>query len=198
MVSVVLSAQATDKSVNAATPALFARASTPEAMAQLGAAGIEPFIRTIGLYHTKARHIAAMSEALVRDFGGEVPRTRAELMTLAGVGRKTANVVLNVAFGEAVMPVDTHVARVAKRLGLASGTPLEIEETLMKIVPSKYLRDAHHYLLLHGRYICTARTPHCIECVVRGLCPSSKQFDAPQAAMPVQGAPLAKHGACCP
>lgn len=170
LVSVVLSAQATDKSVNAAVPALFARAPTPEAMAQLGAEGIEPFIRKIGLYHAKARHVAALSQMLVADYGGQVPRKREALMRLPGVGRKTANVVLNVAFGEPTMPVDTHVARVAQRLGLAKGKPLDIENTLLKVIPPKYMHNAHHWLLLHGRYTCTARAPKCDECIVRDLC----------------------------
>lgn len=174
LVSVVLSAQATDKSVNAATPALFARASTPQDMAALGAEGIEPFIRSIGLYHTKAKHIASLSKMLVENYGGIVPHTREELMTLPGVGRKTANVVLNVAFGEAALPVDTHVARVAKRMALASGTPLDIEETLLKVIPKKYLYNAHHHLLLHGRYTCTARLPKCDECILSDLCAMHK------------------------
>lgn len=175
LVSVVLSAQATDKSVNAAVPALFEKASTPQEMMKLGAKGIEPFIRTIGLYHAKALHIAALSEKLVNEFGGEVPRTRDELMTLAGVGRKTANVVLNVAFGEDTMPVDTHVSRVCNRMGIAHGTPRDIEEVLLKIVPARYLHNAHHWLLLHGRYTCTARRPKCGECIVHDLCPACKE-----------------------
>lgn len=174
LVSVVLSAQATDKSVNLATPALFACAATPAAMAQLGAEGIEPFIRKIGLYHAKARHIAALSQMLVTDYGGKVPHTREELMTLPGVGRKTANVVLNVAFGENTMPVDTHVARVAQRIGLAAGKPIDIENTLLQIIPPEYMHNAHHWLLLHGRYICTARAPKCGGCIVRGLCRTAK------------------------
>lgn len=175
LVSVVLSAQATDKSVNAATPSLFERASTPQDMALLGAEGIEPFIRSIGLYHAKAKHIAELSRLLVQNFAGVVPRTREELMTLPGVGRKTANVVLNVAFGEPTVPVDTHVARVSERMGLASGTPLGIEETLINIIPSQYLHNAHHHLLLHGRYTCTARRPKCEECIVCDLCHACRE-----------------------
>lgn len=165
--------------MNIAAPALFARASTPQAMAQLGADGIEPFIRKIGLYRAKARHIAQLSQKLVADYGGEVPHTIEELITLPGVGRKTANVVLNVAFGKATMPVDTHVARVSERMGLAHGkpygNPLDIEKILLKIIPKEYLHNAHHWLLLHGRYTCTAHAPKCGQCIVADMCLSKQE-----------------------
>ena len=171
LVAVVLSAQATDRSVNAATPALFARARTPQAMAALGAEGIEPFIRSIGLYRTKARNLAELARRLVAEHGGEVPAEREALERLPGVGRKTANVVLNTAFGEPTVAVDTHIFRVANRTGLAPGkTPLEVERSLLKTTPPEFLRDAHHWLILHGRYACLARRPRCAACVIRDLC----------------------------
>ncbi len=171
LVAVVLSAQATDVSVNKATPALFAAAPTPQAMAALGEDGIAPHIRTIGLYRTKAKHLAALGRLLVEQHGGLVPNRREALEALPGVGRKTANVVLNVAFGQATLAVDTHIFRVANRLGLARGkTPLEVESKLMKVVPSAYLRDAHHWLILHGRYVCKARKPECWRCDLADLC----------------------------
>ncbi len=171
LVAVVLSAQATDVSVNKATPALFAAAPTPQAMAALGEDGIAPHIRTIGLYRTKAKHLAALGRLLVEQHGGLVPNRREALEALPGVGRKTANVVLNVAFGQATLAVDTHIFRVANRLGLARGkTPLEVESKLMKVVPSAYLRDAHHWLILHGRYVCKACKPECWRCDLADLC----------------------------
>jgi len=171
LVAVVLSAQATDRSVNAATPALFARAGTPQAMAALGAEGIEPSIRTIGLFRTKARNLAALSRQLVAEHGGEVPAERDALERLPGVGRKTANVVLNTAFGEPTVAVDTHIFRVANRTGLARGrTPLEVEQKLLKHTPPEFLKDAHHWLILHGRYTGLARRPRCADCMIRELC----------------------------
>ena len=171
LVAVVLSAQATDKSVNAATPALFARAGTPQAMAALGAPGIEPYIRTIGLYRTKARNVAELSRRLVAEHGGEVPAERAALEQLPGVGRKTANVVLNTAFGQPTVAVDTHIFRVANRTGLAPGKdPLAVERKLLRLTPAEFLRDAHHWLILHGRYTCVARRPKCPACAIRDLC----------------------------
>ncbi|HKX09570.1 MAG TPA: endonuclease III [Stellaceae bacterium] len=171
LVAVVLSAQATDASVNKATPALFAVADTPEKMAALGEARIEDFIRTIGLYRTKAKNIVKLSQMLIAEHGGEVPRTREALQQLPGVGRKTANVVLNVAFGEPTIAVDTHIFRVGNRTGLARGaTPDEVEARLEKVVPAHYKLHAHHWLILHGRYVCVARKPNCPACVVRDLC----------------------------
>jgi endonuclease III len=171
LVAVVLSAQATDASVNKATPALFAVADTPAKMVALGEARLRDLIKTIGLYRTKARNLIALSTQLIERHGGEVPRTRAELEALPGVGRKTANVVLNVAFGEPTIAVDTHVFRVGNRTGLATGkTPLEVESKLDRLVPAKYLRHAHHWLILHGRYVCVARRPHCETCLIADLC----------------------------
>jgi endonuclease-3 len=168
---VVLSAQATDAGVNKATPALFALADTPAKMAALGLDGIEDKIKTIGLYHSKARNLLALSQRLVAEFGGEVPRDRAALESLPGVGRKTANVVLNVAFGEPTIAVDTHLFRVANRTGLARGnTPLEVERILLETVPGRYLLHAHHWLILHGRYVCKARRPECWRCLIAEWC----------------------------
>ena len=171
LVAVVLSAQATDVSVNIACRPLFAKVSTPEQMAALGEDAVRAAIKTIGLFNTKAKNVIALSEALIRDHGGEVPRTREELEKLPGVGRKTANVVLNTAFGEETFAVDTHIFRVGNRTGLAPGkTPLEVELKLEKIVPQPFRRDAHHWLILHGRYICKARKPECWHCPVVDLC----------------------------
>ena len=171
LVAVVLSAQATDASVNVATRELFKRVKTPAQMVELGEEALREQIKTIGLFNTKAKNVIALSEALIRDFGGEVPRTRAELQSLPGVGRKTANVVLNTAFGEETFAVDTHVFRVSNRTGLAPGkNPEEVEAKLDKIVPQPFRRDAHHWLILHGRYVCKARTPECWRCVVADLC----------------------------
>ncbi|HXZ68519.1 MAG TPA: endonuclease III [Alphaproteobacteria bacterium] len=171
LVAVVLSAQATDKGVNKATPALFSLADTPEKMAALGEAKIRDLIKTIGLYRSKAKNVAALSKRLAQEFHGEVPRDRETLQSLPGVGRKTANVVLNIAFGEPTIAVDTHVFRVSNRTGLAAGkTPLEVEEGLMKRVPKKYLAHAHHWLILHGRYVCLARKPLCPTCLIADLC----------------------------
>ena len=171
LVAVVLSAQATDTGVNKATPALFALADTPAKMLALGEERVVELIRTIGLFRTKAKNLMALSQILVEQYGGEVPRDRTALETLPGVGRKTANVVLNVAFGESTIAVDTHIFRVANRTGLASGkTPLAVELALEACTPAEYKRYAHHWLILHGRYVCKARKPECPECVVADLC----------------------------
>jgi len=171
LVAVVLSAQATDAGVNKATPALFARADTPEKMAALGVEEVTGLIRTIGLFRTKAKNVIALSQKLVNEFGGKVPETREELVTLPGVGRKTANVVLNIAFGQPTMAVDTHIFRVANRTGLAPGRDvLAVEEALEKRVPAEYRRHAHHWLILHGRYVCKARKPDCPHCLIADLC----------------------------
>jgi len=171
LVAVVLSAQATDAGVNKATPALFAAADTPAKMAALGEARVRDLIKTIGLFRTKAKNLVALSVKLVEQHGGQVPRTRAELEALPGVGRKTANVVLNVAFGEPTIAVDTHIFRIGNRTGLAPGkTPLEVESGLEARIPAKYLQHAHHWLILHGRYTCVARTPHCDKCLIADLC----------------------------
>jgi endonuclease-3 len=169
--AVLLSAQATDVSVNKATRGLFMVADTPQKMLSLGLDGLEAHIKTIGLYHSKARHLLETCRILVEQYGGEVPRTREALQTLPGVGRKTANVVLNVAFGEPTMAVDTHIFRVANRTGLAPGkAPLEVEQKLLKRVPATFLVHAHHWLILHGRYICQARSPQCWHCAVASHC----------------------------
>ena len=171
LVAVVLSAQATDASVNKATEPLFKIADTPAKMLTLGEARLKEFIRTIGLYNTKAKNIIRLSELLLRDHGGQVPQEREALQALPGVGRKTANVVLNVAFGQPTMAVDTHIFRLCNRSGLAPGkTPDAVEQMLMKRVPEKYRLNAHHWLILHGRYVCKARKPACPACVVVDLC----------------------------
>ncbi len=171
LIAVVLSAQATDAGVNKATPALFAAADTPEKMAALGEARLRDYIKTIGLYRTKAKNIIGLSKALIERHGGRVPRTREELEALPGVGRKTANVVLNIAFGESTIAVDTHIFRVGNRTGFATGkTPFEVETKLEQVVPAKYKRHAHHWLILHGRYVCVARRPLCEKCLIADLC----------------------------
>lgn len=171
LVAVALSAQATDKSVNKATPKLFALADTPEKMAALGEDKIRDCIKTIGLFNAKAKNVLALSKMLVENYGGRVPESRDELVKLPGVGRKTANVVLNIAFGHETIAVDTHLFRVSNRTGLAPGaTPEKVEEKLEKVVPPEYRRHAHHWLILHGRYICLARKPKCYECPVVDLC----------------------------
>jgi endonuclease-3 len=171
LAAVLLSAQATDVGVNKATRRLFPVANTPQAILALGVEGLESYIKTIGLYRSKARHLIETCRILVEQHGGEVPRTREELEQLPGVGRKTANVVLNVAFGEETMAVDTHIFRVSNRTGLAPGKdPYEVEMRLMQRVPREYLADAHHWLILHGRYVCVARTPRCWECAVIQYC----------------------------
>ncbi len=171
LVAVVLSAQATDKSVNLATRKLFAAAPTPEAMLSLGEEGVAGYIRTIGLFRNKAKNTVALSRLLLERHSGEIPHERAALEALPGVGRKTANVVLNTVFREPTMAVDTHIFRLANRTGLAPGKDvLAVEKALLRRVPKNYLLDAHHWLILHGRYVCTARKPHCGECLVRDLC----------------------------
>jgi endonuclease-3 len=189
LVAVVLSAQATDAGVNKATPALFALADTPHKMVALGPERIEDLIKTIGLYRNKARNVYALSQQLVERFGGEVPADRDALESLPGVGRKTANVVLNTAFHEPTIAVDTHLFRVANRTGLAPGrTPLEVEQKLLKVVPQKYRLHAHHWLILHGRYVCKARRPECWRCIIRDWCrfepktPAPRDRAAPEAA----------------
>jgi len=180
LIAVILSAQATDKSVNKATAALFARADTPAAMLALGVEGITPYIKSIGLYNSKAKNIIATCAALEAEHGGEVPRSREALERLPGVGRKTANVVLNTAFGEATMAVDTHIFRVANRTGLAPGkTVRAVEDKLLKFVPEEFLKDAHHWLILHGRYVCTARNPACGRCIIADLCEYRHKTKAP-------------------
>src|ERR1700684_3007529 len=170
LVAVVLSAQATDAGVNKATPALFALADTPEKMAALGEERVTELIKTTVLYRTKTRNVVALSRAIIERHGGETPRNREELEALPGVGRKTANVVLNTAFGEPTIAVDTHVFRIGNRTGLATGkTPFEVESKLERVVPAKYLRHAHHWLILHGRYVCTARQPRCEKCLIADL-----------------------------
>jgi len=171
LVAVILSAQATDVSVNKATRRLYRKANTPEAVAALGADGLKDYIRTIGLFNTKAENIIRTCHILIDQHDSEVPRDRKSLEALPGVGRKTANVVLNTAFGEPTIAVDTHIFRVANRTGLAPGkTPLQVEQKLLRAVPAEYLKDAHHWLILHGRYTCKARKPACPECIVRDLC----------------------------
>jgi endonuclease-3 len=171
LVAVVLSAQATDAGVNKATRTLFAVADTPQKMIALGEDKVRDYIRTIGLYRNKAKNVIALSEKLIAEFGGEVPRTRAELESLPGAGRKTANVVLNMAFGERTMAVDTHVFRVGNRTGLAPGnTPLEVELGLERVIPAEFMLHAHHWLILHGRYTCLARKPRCEVCLINDLC----------------------------
>ncbi|HEX5539918.1 MAG TPA: endonuclease III [Methylophilaceae bacterium] len=171
LIAVILSAQATDKGVNLATAKLFAVANTPQAILALGLEGLERYIKTIGLYRGKAKNIMATCRMLVDEYGGEVPATREALERLPGVGRKTANVILNTAFGQPTIAVDTHIFRLGNRIGLAPGkTPLEVELKLMKTVPKQYLHDAHHLLILHGRYVCVARVPKCGECVINDLC----------------------------
>jgi endonuclease-3 len=171
LIAVILSAQATDVSVNRATRNLYPVANTPDALLTLGVAGITPYIRHIGLYNAKARNIVATCRLLIEQHEGEVPCDRAALESLPGVGRKTANVVLNTAFGEPTIAVDTHVFRVANRTRLASGTTVrQVEDRLVKVVPDEFKGDAHHWLILHGRYVCTARKPHCGACAIEDLC----------------------------
>ena len=171
LVAVVLSAQATDKSVNLATAELYKKANTPQKMVKLGVAGLEDYIKRIGLFRTKAKNVVALSKILLEEHGGEVPAEREALERLPGVGRKTANVVLNTAFGHETVAVDTHIFRVSNRTGIAPGKdPLEVELKLLKFTPPEYLKNAHHWLILHGRYVCLARKPGCPSCVIRDLC----------------------------
>ena len=183
LVAVVLSAQATDAGVNKATPKLFAAADTPEKMVKLGAAGIEEMIKTIGLYRNKAKNVFALSEQLIERFDSKVPETREELESLPGVGRKTANVVLNIAFKQPTIAVDTHLFRVANRVGLSNGAnPLKVELDLLDIVPDKYLLHAHHWLILHGRYVCKARKPECWRCIIAEWCRFEPKTPPPKGA----------------
>jgi endonuclease-3 len=171
LVAVVLSAQATDKSVNLATASLFQKYNTPHAMRQLGVAGLEKYIKSIGLFRTKAKNVIGLSEMLIEKHNGEVPADREALERLPGVGRKTANVVLNTAFGQPTVAVDTHIFRVSNRTGLAPGKDVfEVEQKLLKTTPPEFLQNAHHWLILHGRYVCLARKPGCPECLIRDLC----------------------------
>ncbi len=171
LVAVVLSAQATDKSVNLATEELYKVADTPEKILALGEEGLIPYIKSIGLYKSKAKHVIGLCEKLLADFEGQVPRSREDLMSLPGVGRKTANVVLNVVWGEHTMPVDTHLLRICPKIGLAEGsTPETVEKSLMERIPDEFMEHAHHWLILHGRYVCTARSPKCENCLINDLC----------------------------
>lgn len=180
LVAVVLSAQATDEGVNRATGALFATADTPEKMLALGEESLRGYIKTIGLFRTKAKNVIGLSRALIEHHGGQVPDDRAALEALPGVGRKTANVVLNAAFGEPTIAVDTHLFRLGNRIGLAPGkTPMEVEQQLLKRVPAKYMRHAHHWLILHGRYLCKARKPECWRCPIADLCKFKPKTPAP-------------------
>ncbi|MBL8807075.1 MAG: endonuclease III [Rhodospirillales bacterium] len=182
LVAVVLSAQATDVGVNRATRALFAAVRTPAEMLALGLEKLRGHVRTIGLFNTKAKNVIALSEILVRDHGGDIPRVREQLEELPGVGRKTANVVLNVAFGEPTIAVDTHIFRVGNRTGLARGkTPREVEDGLLKATPAEFRRHAHHWLILHGRYVCKARKPECWRCTVAEFCAFRPKTKAPEA-----------------
>ena len=171
LISVILSAQATDKSVNKATEKLFAKANTPGKILKLGEEGLKDYIKTIGLYSGKAKNILKTCHLLIEKFDSKVPNNRTDLESLAGVGRKTANVILNTYFGEPTIAVDTHIFRVANRIGLANGkTPLAVENQLLKSIPDEFKHNAHHWLILHGRYVCVARKPHCPECIIRDLC----------------------------
>ena len=181
LVAVILSAQATDKSVNLATRRLFPVANTPEAIAVLGVEGLAPYVKSIGLWQNKAKNVIATCEALIERHGGQVPADREALEALPGVGRKTANVILNTAFGQPTLAVDTHVFRVANRTGLArAGDVRGVEDGLLEIIPDEFIHDAHHWLILHGRYVCTARNPDCEHCVIAELC----EFDQKTAAAP--------------
>ena len=187
LVAVVLSAQATDKSVNKATARLFPVANTPAAIMKLGVDGLIPYISSIGLFRNKAKNVVALSEILIREHGGKVPATRAALEALPGVGRKTANVVLNTAFGQPTIAVDTHIFRVANRTGLAPGKDVdEVERRLEKFVPDEFKQDAHHWLILHGRYTCVARGPKCPECAIRDLCEFRGKTKVPTPVSPLK------------
>jgi endonuclease-3 len=179
LVAVILSAQATDKSVNLATRELFPVANTPQKILDLGEVGLREYVQRIGLYQTKSKHIIQMCRILLEQHGGEVPQTREALEALPGVGRKTANVILNTAFGQPTIAVDTHIFRISNRIGLAPGKDVvEVEKKLMKFVPDEFKQDAHHWLILHGRYICVARKPRCRECIIQDLCEfKEKNFD---------------------
>ncbi len=194
LVAVVLSAQATDAGVNKATRPLFKVADTPQKMLALGEARVGEYIRTIGLWRNKAKNVIALSQALIDDYGGDVPDSRDELVKLPGVGRKTANVVLNMAFGQHTMAVDTHILRIGNRLGLAPGkTPEQVEEGLIRIIPDEYMRHAHHWLILHGRYVCKARKPDCQACIIADICKAAEKTNAIPAPL-VELAPLEPAG----
>ena len=183
LVAVMLSAHTTDKSVNAATRKLFPVANTPQALVELGVEGVKPYLRTVGLYNAKSNHLIGLSRQLLERHGGQVPRERADLEALPGVGRKTANIILNIVFGDAEIAVDTHIFRVANRTGLAPGrTPLAVEHALRRNTPEAFKQDAHHWLLLHGRYVCTARAPQCATCLLADLCEYPQQSAAAPAA----------------
>jgi endonuclease-3 len=187
LVAVVLSAQATDKSVNKATARLFPKANTPAAIAKLGVEGLTPYISAIGLFRNKAKNVVALSQILMREHDGSVPQVREALESLPGVGRKTANVVLNSAFGEAVIAVDTHIFRVANRTNLAPGEDVvEVERRLDKFTPDEFKRNAHHWLILHGRYVCIARKPKCPECIIRDLCEYKHKTLGPSPTLPLR------------
>lgn len=180
LVAVILSAQATDKSVNKATEFLFKKANTPEKMLALGEAGLTDYIKNIGLYRSKAKNLITTCHMLIERFHSKVPSDRESLESLAGVGRKTANVVLNTYFGEPTIAVDTHIFRVANRTGLAKGkTPLAVEKKLLQVIPKEFIQDAHHWLVLHGRYVCVARKPHCPTCLIRDLCEYKNKTPSP-------------------
>jgi endonuclease-3 len=194
LVAVVLSAQATDAGVNKATRSLFKKADTPQKMLALGEDTVREHVKSIGLFRAKARNVILLSEKLIRDYGGAVPADRDALETLPGVGRKTANVVLNMAFGQPTLAVDTHVFRIGNRLGLAPGkTPDEVEAAFLRIIPAEYLRHAHHWLILHGRYVCKARKPECTACVIADLCKAAEKTSAIPAPL-VELAPLRPDG----
>jgi endonuclease-3 len=194
LIAVVLSAQATDRSVNLATAKLFPIANTPQALLALGEAGLIPYIKTIGLSRTKARNIIALCRQLLGEHGGAVPPDHAALVKLAGVGRKTANVVLNVAFGQPTIAVDTHIFRVANRTGLAPGkTPDEVERKLVKFTPAEFVHDAHHWLILHGRYVCIARKPKCPECVIVDCCEYRRKTPPESQAAPAASRAAKRH-----
>ncbi len=191
LVAVMLSAHTTDRSVNAATRNLFPVANTPAAIAALGVEGVKPYIKPVGLYNTKARNLVGLAQQLLDRHGGEVPSTRAELEALPGVGRKTANIILNMVFGEVEIAVDTHIFRVANRTGLAPGrTPLEVEQALNASTPAEFRRNAHHWLILHGRYVCVARAPKCPACLIRDLCEYPRKTPPPKPARAARRLPL--------
>ena len=191
LVAVMISAHTTDRSVNAATRNLFPVANTPAAIVALGVEGVKPYIRPVGLYNTKAKNLVGLAQQLIQRHGGEVPSTRAELEALPGVGRKTANIILNMVFGEAEIAVDTHIFRVANRTGLAPGkTPREVEQALNANTPPEFRKDAHHWLILHGRYVCTARAPKCPTCIIRDLCEYPHKTRAPSPRAPARRLPL--------
>src|ERR1700738_5127737 len=190
LVAVMLSAHTTDKSVNVATRKLFPVANTPAAIAKLGVEAVKPYLRTVGLYNTKARNLIGLAQQIIEQHGGEVPANREALEALPGVGRKTASVVLNMVFGQVEIAVDTHIFRVANRTGLAPGkTPRAVEDALMRNTPDEFKKDAHHWLLLHGRYVCTARTPACPKCIIKDLCEYPDKTPAP--ALELSDAPIA-------